>query len=74
MSIIERLKKYEGLNKDKDRCPPNPGITVRDAIEIANHIAGLEKTIASLRERSGTCPKCPHGKGFKCPVCWPKKD
>jgi hypothetical protein len=18
------------------------------------------------------CPKCPHGKGFHCPTCWPK--
>jgi hypothetical protein len=17
------------------------------------------------------CPKCPHGKGFNCPICWP---
>lgn len=22
---------------------------------------------------SNTCPKCPHGKGFHCPVCWPQK-
>lgn len=21
-----------------------------------------------------TCPKCPHGKGFNCPACWPKQD
>lgn len=21
--------------------------------------------------RKGECPKCIHGKGFKCPSCWP---
>jgi hypothetical protein len=41
MTAIERLSKYAGLDKDKDRCPSNPCITVRDAIEIADEITTL---------------------------------
>ena len=40
---VIRLRKYQGLNKDKDRCPSNPCITVREAIEIANYIKSLEE-------------------------------
>lgn len=42
-SILARLRKYAGLNKDKDRCPSNPCITVREAIEVADHVALLER-------------------------------
>lgn len=46
VSIFNRLKKYSGLNKDTDRCPSNPCITVREAIEIADRIEELERQLA----------------------------
>ncbi len=45
MDIFQRLKKYAGLNKDTDRCPSNPCITVREAIEIADEIERLRKQL-----------------------------
>lgn len=26
----------------------------------------------SYRYPPGPCPTCKHGKGFNCPICWPK--
>lgn len=52
MSVFDRLKKYAGLNKDPDRCPSNPCITVREAIEIAD-------TIESLRQQLELMQKAP---------------
>lgn len=47
--VIERLRKYAGLNKDKDRCPSNPQITVREAIEIADYLAAKEAELAECK-------------------------
>lgn len=46
---VERLRKYEGLDKNKQRCPPNPNITVREAIVIANYIKMLEDRLNETR-------------------------
>lgn len=40
--VLNRLKKYRGLDKDKQKCPSNTCISVREAIEIADYIAELE--------------------------------
>jgi len=45
-NVIERLSKYEGLDFDKQRTPTNPCITVREAIEVADHIASLTAKLA----------------------------
>lgn len=50
MTIIDRLKKYAGLNRDTDRCPSNPCITVREAIEVADKIERLNQYIAQLED------------------------
>lgn len=50
MTIIDRLKKYAGLNRDTDRCPSNPCITVREAIEVADNIEQLNQHIAKLED------------------------
>lgn len=47
--IIKRLDEYAGLNKDKDRCPSNPCMTVREAIEVANELARLRAENAALK-------------------------
>ena len=48
MTVFDRLKKYAGLNRDTDRCPSNPCITVREAIEVADKIERLNQRITQL--------------------------
>lgn len=41
--MIERLKKYEGIDMDKQRHPGNPNFTVRDTIKLADEVAELRQ-------------------------------
>jgi hypothetical protein len=50
--LIERIKKFAGLDKDKDRCPPNPNLTVREVIELADRIEQLEAELAEAKDNN----------------------
>lgn len=47
---VLRLRKFAGLVKGKVKCPPNPCITVREAIEIADYIQALEDRVNKHEE------------------------
>ena len=53
--ILERLKEFVGLDKNNDRCPSNPCITVREVIVMANEIERLRNECETERMRLAVC-------------------
>ena len=44
----------------------------KSAVDFARNQNNLSNNIAEhMKTTYRTCPKCPHGLGFKCKKCWP---